>query len=184
MMNEFFVEDAKRMKSNIERILDGALHDPLFTVSMVEYIKANCVVSGGISVSAFYNEQPNDVDLYFKSQLALDHFLKRYKDDKSFLAIVKDVNPSYTGVIVNGKLITTNAITLHNNVQLITCVLFDEIEKFDFVHCKPHYDLLSKQYFISNKQYTSIKNKQLMVNYASAVTDKRTQKFLKRGWLQ
>jgi hypothetical protein len=97
---------------------------------------------------------------------------------------VKDINPNYNGVIVNGKLITSNAITLYNDLQLITMMNATQIEStFDYLHCRPYYDISENKYYISQKQLNVISNKKLIVNNQHSTPAKhREEKFLKRGW--
>lgn len=171
------------LKAKIRQGILGKLSDPLYDDSFVKFIKENCVVSGGCSASWYYNQEPNDYDLYFKSAEALDQF-NRYMDKTRQRNLVKDVNPNYMSTIVAGKLITSQATTLFNDVQIITMGTIDMIDDFDFIHCKPYLDLSADKYYISKKQFDAIKTKRLIINKTAKqeVKPYRIDKYESRGW--
>lgn len=186
-MNNFaqnVIDEIKSIKSNIKNALAISFQEPLIPDNLINFIKTNCVISGGISASIYNNTAINDIDLYFKSAKELKEFNDKFKLDKKFLSIVKDVNEKYsTATLINGKLVTTNAITLINNLQIITVMTLEDIDaSFDFIHCKPYYDIDKDLYFISKTQFESIKLKKLIANNKSSITDARIEKFKKRGW--
>jgi hypothetical protein len=100
------------------------------------------------------------------------------------LEFVSDVDEKYkANITVNGKIITTNATTFKNSIQVITCAYAKSREKFDFVHCMPYINLKDGKLHISKAQYTSIMSKTLKINpNAERVDEHRTMKFIERGW--
>lgn len=178
------VEKIQDAKLKISRIVHGALSDPLLPDDLVKLIIENGVVSGGISASVFHNEHPNDYDIYFKDMESVRQFAKIMTRHNLVKNIVKDVNPRYHVVThVNGKLVTSRATTLFNNLQIITMGTYEMIKDFDFIHCKPFLDLKENRYFISPKEYKSIEHKVLIKNKTAAKIDKkRIEKFKDRGW--
>lgn len=190
-MSDFEIEnkeDILRMKEGIRLKLNTALNDPIFEPSIAKFIIQNCVVSGGISASVYHNETINDVDVYLKSNEQLVAFNK-LKDlmGKRFLNVVKDVNKNYssTNTTVNGKVITSNAITFYNDIQVVTLIDATSIPStFDFLHCRPVYDISEDKYYISPAQLASIKQKALVRNLPMQTTQIwRVDKFLQRGWV-
>ena len=185
-MQEFNTDEQARIVHIKNRIQD-TLHDKLqrMDARLQVLIKFYGVVSGGVSASFFHSEQPNDIDIYFKHEQARDEFMNLLKDDK-FHTDIADVNPKYgLDTLVNGKLITSNATTFKNGVQIIIMDTVSVREHFDYIHTMPWYDCDSKLYHISPGQYNSIKNKQLVVNPNANLktpTNSRRLKFLSRGW--
>ena len=138
----------------------------------------NCIVTGGCSASAFYNQEPNDWDLLFNDELSFNSFkyyISNHKED----VMEADM---YTGVQFTGKLITANAITLKNKVQVIDWKW--QRNNFDFIHCMPWYDLQADKYHIASEQYDAIKNKQLIARDPDTFkpNDRRLKKWLDRGF--
>lgn len=186
MFTELERQDVIQTKQKLRLSVFTKLNDPLYHADLVNFIMENCVVSGGCSASIFHAQEPNDYDLYFKTQEALDKFNATFIANKKIYNIVKDVNLNYMNTTVNGKLITAQVVTLFNDIQLITMGTIDMIHTFDFVHCKPFYDLSENRYFISKKQYDSIKHKRLIVNPSADKPAEvwRLQKYKDRGWKQ
>lgn len=178
------IEKIQDAKLRISRIVHGALSDPLIPNDLVELIKEKGVVTGGISASVFHNEKPKDCDIYFKDRDAVKQFAKIMGRPNVVKNIVKDVDPRYhTTTMVNGKLVTSRATTLFNDLQIITMGTSDMIDTFDFIHCKPRLDLKSNTYYISPKEYKSIESKTLILNATcEKVDEKRIEKFKDRGW--
>ena len=138
----------------------------------------NCIVTGGCSASAFYDQEPNDWDLLFKDEVSsrsFNHYIMDHKEDVMEAGM-------YTGVQFTGKLITTNAITLKNKVQVIDWKW--QRNNFDFIHCMPWYDLQADKYHIAKEQYDAIKNKELIARDPSTFkpNDRRLKKWLDRGF--
>jgi hypothetical protein len=86
-------------------------------------------------------------------------------------------------VKVRGKVVTANAVTFKNGLQVITHTCKAHREAFDFIHCMPYFDMKTQQLFISRRQYDAIKNKKLIKNAEFPhAKGHRTEKFLERGW--
>ena len=178
------IEKIQDAKLRILRIVHSALQDPLMPNELVELIREEGVVSGGISASVFHNTHPNDYDIYFKTDEAVRKFAQIMLKRNMVKTIVKDVDPRYHVLTqVNGKLVTSRATTLYNDLQIITMGTSDMIKEFDFIHCKPYLDLKTNTYYISPSEYKSIENKVLVRNKTAAMIDKkRIEKFKERGW--
>ena len=165
-------EIKKRIRNGVSKALLPINH------SLRSHLISNCIVTGGCSASAFYNQEPNDWDLLFKDEVAarsFKHYITDHKED------VMDVG-EYTGVQFTGKLITANAITLKNKVQVIDWKW--QRNNFDFIHCMPWYDLQADKYHIASEQYDAIKNKQLIARDPDTFkpNDRRLKKWLDRGF--
>jgi len=144
----------------------------------------NMFLSGGAIASTIQGEYVNDYDIYCMSPSTNQLVQKILEEEYSHL--IKDVDPKYHAVMgKNGKMITHNAITMIDGAQFIICVDGDAKtikSSFDYVHCCPHYNIISNELFISKKQYQVIKYKQLVVNNQIAINGYRKQKFIDRGY--
>lgn len=144
-------------------------------------------VSGGCIGSLLRGDTVNDIDVYFFSGVDALPVIKLFTEDESYKNEVADINDKYRDVVdaPSGKLITENAITLKNDIQIITkhYGLPEEVRKtFDFIHCTPYFDSRDQKLYISKKQYDLNMNKTLKCNNASAITSSREQKFFNKGW--
>lgn len=148
----------------------------------------NCVISGGITCSVFHDTGIADIDVYAKSDKAVtlikDYIINSKKNIKTFEKYMVDPQTGLkTTITGSDPAITVNAVTLTNDVQFIYMDTWDNCKKrFDFIHCQPHYDLATQKLYISEAQYNSIQNRQLVETGLTAVSEKRLQKYLKRGW--
>lgn len=141
-------------------------------------------LSGGASASIFHGGIPKDYDIYLDTQEDINKFNKMITEPHVAM-FVKDVNEKYSiDVIIKGKLVTANAVTFNNDIQVITREVAIERNSFDFIHCMPYLNIKDKTYYISKAQYDSIKNKELRVNPKSTRLPQtfRWQKFKERGW--
>ena len=144
-------------------------------------------VSGGCVASLLQGEIPKDYDIYFYHKEWADGVVKLYTKDPAYQNEVATYDEKYRDVSVdtNGMVITENAVTLKNNLQLITKHYGtpEEIRKtFDFVHCLPYYNSQDDKFYISREQYDCCVNKILKVNNTSNLTPWREEKFKKRGY--
>lgn len=149
---------------------------------------SNCVITGGMISSIFHDEAVADIDLYARSGKSLtlikDYIINTNKNIKSvdMYELDSDGNKKNTGMA--RPLVTENAVTLTNDVQFIYMGTWDECKaKFDFVHCLPYYDITTQKLYISESQFNSIKNKQLIPTGLVELKDKRIEKYTKRGWV-
>jgi hypothetical protein len=159
--------------------------DPMIPDKISELLMNECVLAGGATASVLHNETVNDFDLYFKSMDAMRAF-KVLMSPKIVKSIVKDVNPSYyANTTVAGKLVTTNAYTFFNDLQVIILDTVDAITTFDFIHCQPYLDMKLDKFYISPRQYSSIVSKKLVYNPKRVLKDtpRRIEKFKARGWI-
>jgi hypothetical protein len=150
-------------------------------------------ISGGAIASILQQEEPKDVDIWFKdvnTEILVVDTIKRFPE------MIQDVNECYEAItLIDGKNITANAITLASKnllpggpVQLITIMVGspDKIRStFDFIHCCPWYDLSKDTLYISAKQYRCIKSKFLVKHFPNGPDPKswRVAKFQKRGYV-
>jgi hypothetical protein len=146
----------------------------------------NCVISGGCISSLFHDEAVKDIDLYPKSSKALqlikDYIVLSDKNIKSVDAYDID-DPSNPQPKKQFKLVTDNAVTLTNDVQFIYMDTWDNCKKkFDFLHCTPHYELLTQKLYISESQFRAIQNRQLIPTGYTEIKQRRQEKYIKRGW--
>jgi hypothetical protein len=146
----------------------------------------NCVISGGCISSIFHDEAVQDIDLYPKTDSALT-LIKTYiiTQDKNIKLVdsYEIEDPSNPQPKQQFKLATMNAVTLTNDVQFIYMDTWDYCKnKFDFVHCMPHYDLATQKLYISESQFNSIKEKLLIPTGKVDIKDRRLEKYQKRGW--
>lgn len=146
-------------------------------------------ITGGAIGSMLRGEKVNDYDVYFSkaenAQAAKNLIVSKYQN------YIKEVQNSYMELEIDGKLVTVNAVTLKNDIQLITGFYGDPKDvrsKFDFVHTMPYYlnDALDMNniLYISKLQYDCCMHKKLVVNNMESVkrNAKRIEKLRERGW--
>jgi hypothetical protein len=153
-------------------------------VDAYPYFK-DSILTGGCFASLFNGEITNDYDVYLKDVDTADRFESFVMSDTPTLNEVKDATPGYIAEVkVKGKLVTANAITFKNKLQVITRTCKAHRETFDFIHCMPYFDMARQQLFISRAQYDAIKRKQLIQNpnFKDQPALHRLDKFLERGW--
>lgn len=189
--NDFLPEEVEKIlyaKSCIhQRLVDFDLTIGKLGRNMV----LSYFVSGGCIASILQGEEPKDIDIYFVSQFVADPIIKLYTTDPSYMGEVADIDEKYRDVpntpymLSQGKMVTENAVTLKNGLQLITKHYGtpDEIRQtFDFVHCMPYYDARNDKLYISREQYNCCVNKCLVINNSANLTTWREDKFIKRGY--
>jgi len=145
----------------------------------------DCILTGGCFASLFLDEEVHDWDVYLKDSVTAERFESFVMSDTPTLNEVAGVTYGYTLITkVAGKLITANAITFKNGLQVITRIGKEHRETFDFIHTMPYFDMKTQQLFFSRQQYDAIKNKKLIVNpkHLLLVNQWRADKFVGRGW--
>lgn len=174
-------QEIESVKDTVQKKLRELLSD--IPVETYPYFKES-ILSGGCFASLFNGETPNDWDVYLKDVDTADRFDSFVTSDTPTLNEVKDVTPGYMAEVkVRGKVVTANAVTFKNGLQVITHTCKAHREAFDFIHCMPYFDMKTQQLFISRLQYDAIKNKQLIKNPKFPHQQwERTEKFLERGW--
>ena len=156
--------------------LDPELHKFLFE---------EAILTGGAIPSLWTHHPINDWDLYLSDEAAINSFKTYITADKHFQKQVKDINPKcMIDTEVEGKMITSNAVTMHNNVQVITMATKSFRDTFDYIHCMPWYDIKNDKLYISPQQLNAIKAKKLIINpkAKNPPTTYRRQKYIERGW--
>jgi len=166
-------EVKKRIRNGVSKALLPINH------TLRSHLISNCIVTGGCSSSLYFNQEPNDWDLLFKDEVSANSFrgyITQHQED------VLDMT-EYNGTDIKGaKLITANAVTLKNKVQVIDWKW--QRNNFDYIHCMPWYDLQADKYHIASEQYDAIKNKQLIARDPDTFkpNDRRLKKWLDRGF--
>ena len=157
------------------------LKDPALSSMLYE----NCIISGGCISSILLGGRVNDIDIYCKKTAKISDIATHIKNNSD---LIKDVDDSkYTDAAIANpqKLVTMNAITLKNDLQLITYMSEEEgaRKNFDFIHCTPYYDIATNKLYISEAQLQAIKSMKLVPNKdVDTITVKRLEKFKARGW--
>lgn len=145
-----------------------------------ETLVANCILSGGAIASLYHNEEPKDYDLWSFFSTIIPLIQMKLQGVEDFSTIDTGKNYSEMGV---ASFTSPNAVTLKNSIQFITLGDYQsQREKFDFVHCKPYYNLYAQKLFISEEQWSCIKNKKLVISPGQSPSDIRISKFVGRGW--
>jgi hypothetical protein len=140
----------------------------------------SCIITGGCISSLYFGEKVNDIDLYAKDTKKLATVKTLITDISIHIKEVK----GYSLTDADNRLITNNAITLKNDVQFITIADAETCrKKFDFIHCMPWFDIKTQKLHISESQFNSIKNRQLVPNISGeTIKEYRLQKYLDKGW--
>jgi hypothetical protein len=147
------------------------------------FLRDKAILTGGAISSLMHDEPPKDYDFYLQDKNDIMNF-KQYVHgmDKEF---IQDADEKYVEVLVEGKLVTANATTFKNGLQVITLATADSRSTFDFVHCMPWYKISDHKLYISKNQYNAILNKLLIKNphkNAYALSRKRIEKYIAKGW--
>ena len=181
------VKHIRYVKQVISNHAKAMLASKVFEKMSLSYIelKNSVFLTGGAIASLLQNETPKDWDWYFTDDRS-QHLIGMYLAGENQQEYIKDVDEKYKEVMgVNGKMITSNAITTVTDDSFIT-LIFGEPEfvksSFDYVHTTPHYSPAQDLLFISPRQYYACTHKKLIVNNPESVKTWRTEKFLSRGY--
>lgn len=178
------VEQIRKLKNDLNLRFSAQLSG--MPSNLYAVIRQCGILTGGAVSSVYHNTSVSDWDVYLTSEQAMHEFNQLVQHDVVVKSMIQDVTKEYRSSIgKDGKLITENAVTFKNNVQVITRSLADEARKtFDFIHCMPYYDLKNHMFYISKKQFTSIKDKVIYINSNTKSTfeNSRALKYIKRGW--
>lgn len=145
--------------------------------------KEKFFVSGGCIASLLQGDTVKDIDVWCRDENVMAQTIKWYEKIQPYRIAVFE--SKYRDAPVGAKMITENAVTLSDGIQLIrrqSGEVKDILDTFDYVHCKPYYDLKDDKLYISKEQYLLCINKVLKVNNPLAVKEYRTEKFLRRGY--
>lgn len=185
----------------------GSIADP----DIADIIRENSIISGGAIASMLLGEKVNDYDIYLKNIDAAiavsNYFIKRDIEKRSIAVSIKEVENikretekrvfyDFPGGIIRAlhpdgsysiRAITSNALTLSDDVQLITRFYGtpEEIHRnFDFIHCTNYYDCLTGKLVLNIDAMHSLMSKRLY--YAGSLYPiaslLRIRKFLDRDW--
>ena len=180
----FTDEEKSKILAVKQRMIDhvkSMTEQPWFNSIAIDWSKV--YLTGGVTASLLQGEKPKDWDFYCESSYTMYAIRNMLLRDKSY---VKDVDPKYKEFWgEDGKMITSQAITMNDDSSFITMISLppDMLKaSFDYVHCMPHYHLVSKTLYISRRQYDAAVNKKLVINNAGNVKEWRTYKFKERGY--
>jgi hypothetical protein len=180
-------------KKNISHALNIKIDEWLTTITdnqLRKEMQNNIIVTGGALVSLLNNEEPNDYDIYFKTNECAFNVACYYASKWNSYKSVKKVNVKYSDLdnniicyiansgIVGGtnndtniaensytpKYFTDNAITLSDDIQIVLRFTgtVEEIHKnYDFVHCTCSYDYVNEEVSLPNDALECIINKEL-----------------------
>jgi hypothetical protein len=186
IMTNDFQTDAKALKFELAQKLWPKLHELPDTLS--HFIRYKCVLSGGCFASILQGEEPKDYDFWCLNIIDLPELQSHMdayaeKDSEN----IKVENPAYMDQFVNGKIVTVNATTLKNGIQLIKLSNYATAkDSFDFEHCRVSYIPETTTLYMSQTQYNSIRTKKLVptqtVDMSNPATQRRVAKFTGRGW--
>jgi hypothetical protein len=146
-------------------------------------------IAGGFIASCIQQEDPRDVDIYFKTRLAMksakDILLPQLGLPKDFQFPDDGVYRTY--LTKDGlRQISEWAISiLPDSHQFIIGVYgfpADVKNTFDYVHTMSHYDIAEDKLYLSEAQYLAARQKKLIVNNQKSWAEYREKKFLKRGY--
>ena len=142
-------------------------------------------VTGGCTASLLQGGTPKDIDVYFCNPIISEKVVSLYMSD-SYKNEVAVFNEKYRDVEVGKIVLTENALTLKNGIQIIFKHhgVPNVLRKtFDYVHCLPYYTPVGDKLYISREQYDCCVNKILKNNRPDTKpAEWRTQKFLARGY--
>lgn len=172
-------EEIKAVKAALLLDISTIMQDRMYPTELVKFIVNNCVLTGGAIASTFHHQRPNDYDLYIKDPAHIGSIGKYLEANPQW---VKDLKEGYLvkDGQLEGKVWSNRAITLIGDIQLIIMGTVDIRSTFDFEHCKPWLNLQDRSFHISELQYHSIKNRQLIP--ANNPSQHRIFKYEDRGW--
>jgi len=176
-----------------------------------DIIRNKSIITGGCIASMLLGEAINDYDIYFtdlESALKItQYFVKRDLGDRSPPVSIKDITnikgkdeqrvfcKMRSGMMralhkdrkFSVRVLTSNAITLSDDVQLITRFAGspDQIfENFDFVHCTNYYVSGTGEVVLRKEALHSLLAKRLIYHGSlyPIASIMRVRKFLDRGW--
>lgn len=183
---QVFTDDETNHILRVKKQLKEKLVDFTLTINKLHNsFTRSFFVTGGCIGSLLRNEEPKDYDIYFFAKFKADAIIELYTNDKSYMDQVKTVEETYRDLQIGQMVITENATTLKDGLQLITKNYGEphEIRKtFDFVHCLPYYDTRDDKLYISREQYDLNMNKKMKPNNSTAIASWRIAKYQERGF--
>jgi hypothetical protein len=166
ILTKDFQADATRLKYEVEERIFNRLKE--LPASLASFIKNKCILSGGCFASILHGVPPKDYDFWCL--------------DDADLPLLQQMMDVY-----DGKIVTANATTLKNGIQLIKLSHYAIAKQsFDFEHCRVSYIPANTTLYMSKTQYNSIINMKLVptrtVDMSNPSVARRVAKFTERGW--
>lgn len=201
-------------KRGIRIRLEGVIKDIVKSIDnpeIQEIFKTRSIITGGCIASMLLGEKVNDYDIYFmdmeSAKKVAEFFINRDLPDKNVkvgLRTIKNIQgvdeeriycKLSSGLMralhkdrkYSLRVLTSNAITLSEDVQLITRFYGDPAEifkNFDFVHCTNYYLPVTNTVYLNSDALASLLAKRLIYHGSlyPIASILRIRKFLDRGW--
>lgn len=150
------------------------------------YFLKNCIVCGGAIASLVLDEEPKDIDIYFRTSEALSWYI-----EKTYKLSMRD-NFSDGGYELTYRTSTADTYAHGYNesakkIQIIKVMPGEPdkiVQNFDFLHTMVYYDPLDNVLSLPTGPMTCILEKRL--EYTQSVFPLsslfRTRKYIRRGW--
>jgi hypothetical protein len=163
---EDIIHTKERCRQQFDVFLSYLFNDDSFLHSDIRF---EAYMAGGAIASLLIGEEPRDWDIFLPQNI-----------------YVKKLEKYFEQYTTHVKCITKNAITLKNNIQVITRWTGPReelINQFDFLHCKGSYSRYHDTLYLSEKIYDACKYRRLVpIVSAEKLNPWRVRKFLLRGW--
>jgi hypothetical protein len=198
------------LKSWVDSLEDGPRHTPGSAALIRDQINSQgVVIAGGAIVSLLLDQEPKDYDLFFPTldirNTVYNYYTHCYSAELTKGAttrinnrgeIVLDEQAHALGYVINEegqagtydpKIITRNAITLNNKIQLVTRQYGYKtqiLNSFDFAHTKVAYSYPTNELYLDKAALESILTKELRYGesqYPIAAL-MRAHRFMRRGF--
>lgn len=186
IFNEAEQNKITMVKQELRHMLSKAIGQSCLA-SLVTETWDDFYVTGGVIASMLHGEEPNDIDIYSRNANAIAR-MSEFLQSPQGINDVAELNANYVQITIGRdpkKWITAQSITMKNKLSFITMLSGTPHHvraNFDYVHCKPYYDIKENKLYISREMFDSIMDKKLVVNNKDQVKSYRTEKFMKRGW--
>lgn len=187
--------------------------DSITDEAVRKLVKKNSIITGGSIVSLLLNEKVNDYDIYFTdketTKKVAEYFVKQFNNINNYnsddiqvkedeetgrisifcrsngIAIGNNISKDATKYIP--VFLSTNAITLTNDIQLVLRFYGEpeEIHKnYDFIHATNYWTSNDNKLVLNPKALECILTKELLYNGSKypLCSIIRTKKFIRRGW--
>ncbi len=176
--------NSKHIKNRLKKIINEYL-ESVDNIQLRIDMANDIIITGGAIVSLLNNEEPNDYDIYFKTENTRNSVAQYYTS--KFIENSEVDDKDVQKIKYRSLFITPNAISLSDKIQLIIRFTgnVDEIhENFDYVHCTCAYDYKEDNLSLPAKALESIINKELIYQGSKypLCSIIRTRKFIERGW--
>lgn len=198
-INKIITEEVDEWIASIkEEIKKDSKKKAKFGEKFSDEIRPHIIVTGGCITSMLLNEEPNDFDVYIDDMEICKKVAEFYRPSGADVVESEKGIKFFSGSIgrklfekdksktsVKVLCVTDNAITLSNNIQIITRFVGnpEEVHKnFDFVHTKNYWH--QEKLVLNPESIESILTKEL--KYVGSLYPVssifRMKKFVARGW--